>query len=336
MDTLLTQSIQSAESAEQIKPLQNIKEIMNERHDVINDALQTTNKLHFTHLVFGGGGMKGIAYIGALNYLYQNPELLKDIKTVIGTSVGSYFAVIYILNIQLKEIEDFLKDLFDINNNKFDISLSNFLNIYNTCGLDNNTRILECLTKYIKYMTFLDLTKKTGKDLIVCATNAHTMQPVYFCVNNTPNVLVYDALLASSSLPILMKPHQIGNTFYVDGGVTDHIPLGCIPKCINNDNILILSLQYNDCNKLDTFVFPTLLLNTFLTLISNKGLMQLHEKAYKYYIYINNLPISTIEYVINKNNLSLCLTREVIDKCCKIGYDTLYSKVKKWKAISSD
>jgi 4-hydroxybenzoate polyprenyltransferase len=54
------------------------------------------------------------------------------------------------------------------------------------------------------------------------------------------------------------------------------VPLGCIPKYINTNNILILCLQYNDCSKLDTFVFPTLLLNIgsgYITTISTDNLI---------------------------------------------------------------
>ena len=52
-----------------------------------------TSKYHFRNLVFEGGGVKGIAYVGALEVLDQE-GILKDIKRVAGTSAGAMVAVL--------------------------------------------------------------------------------------------------------------------------------------------------------------------------------------------------------------------------------------------------
>jgi len=285
---------------------------------------------NFTHIVFSGGGMKGAVYIGVLRYLYQEPELIKNIKTIVGTSVGSLFATAFLLNIPLIEIEEYWKNLFDFNKKNFDISLENIFNIYDTCGLDNNMRSLNLIMKYIQKLTFIDLTKKTGKDLIICATNAHTMKPEYFSVNTTPNVLVCDALLASASLPLIMKPVQIGNTYYTDGGITDNIPVSCISSHISSDNILVISLQNEESNIMHKLNFPILLLNILLTLISNPGLIDIYKQKYKYFVDFD-IPLSSVEYIIDETNLYLCTSIQLIDKCYEIGYKTMYLKIKEWK-----
>ena len=286
---------------------------------------------NFTHIVFSGGGMKGAVYIGVLRYLYQEPEMVKNIKTIIGTSIGALFGIAFVLNIPLIEIEEFWKELFDVNNKQFDISLVNILNIYDTCGLDNNTRSLNLILKYIKKTNFIDLAKQTGKDFIVCATNAHTMKPVYFSVNTTPNVLVSDALFASASLPLVMKPIQIGDIYYTDGGITDNIPVSCIPNNISTNNILVISLQNDESNIMQKLNFPILLLNILLTLISNPGLIDIYKQKYKYYVDFTNVPINSLEYIIDENNLYLCTSIEILDKCFEIGYKTMYLKIKEWK-----
>jgi predicted acylesterase/phospholipase RssA len=43
------------------------------------------------HLVFEGGGVKGVAYVGALQVLGEN-DLLEDVTSVAGTSAGSITA----------------------------------------------------------------------------------------------------------------------------------------------------------------------------------------------------------------------------------------------------
>ena len=296
-----------------------------------NNTIAIPKKPNFTHIVFSGGGMKGAIYIGVLRYLYQEPELIKNINTIIGTSIGSLFGVAFIMNIPLIDIENIWKELFDIRKKNFDINLENILIIYDTCGLDDNMRSLIFIMKYIKNLTFIDFVKKTGKDFIVCATNVHTMKPVYFSVNTTPNVLVSDALFASASLPILMRPYQIGETYYTDGGITDNIPTSCISSSVANDNILIISLQNIENNTMKKLHFPLLLLNILLTLISNPGLIDLYKQKYKYFVCFDNTPLQSIEYIIDDNNLYLCTSIELLDKCFEIGYKTMYLKVKEWK-----
>lgn len=48
---------------------------------------------HFNNLVFEGGGVKGIAYVGALEVL-QEEGILQNVKRVAGTSAGAMMAVL--------------------------------------------------------------------------------------------------------------------------------------------------------------------------------------------------------------------------------------------------
>ena len=49
--------------------------------------------LQFRNLVFEGGGVKRIAYVGAMKVLEQK-LILKDIKRLGGTSAGTIYAVL--------------------------------------------------------------------------------------------------------------------------------------------------------------------------------------------------------------------------------------------------
>ena len=62
---------------------------------------------HFKNLVFEGGGVKGIAYVGALEVL-DKEGILKDIKRVAGTSAGALVAVLIGLGYSAKELKDIL------------------------------------------------------------------------------------------------------------------------------------------------------------------------------------------------------------------------------------
>ena len=82
---------------------------------------------HFRNLVFEGGGVKGIAYVGALEVL-DKEGILKDIKRVAGTSAGALVAVLIGLGYSAKELKDIL----------WSINFQNFLD--SSWGVIRNTK----------------------------------------------------------------------------------------------------------------------------------------------------------------------------------------------------
>ncbi|MEG0775225.1 patatin-like phospholipase family protein [Clostridium sp.] len=66
--------------------------------------------MKINNLVFEGGGIHGIAYLGVLNYLYER-NIMNNIKRVAGTSAGAITACITSFNLpftNIKEIADSL------------------------------------------------------------------------------------------------------------------------------------------------------------------------------------------------------------------------------------
>lgn len=64
----------------------------------------------FNSLVFEGGGVKGISYIGAIEYLEDN-NILKDIINFGGSSAGSHIATLLAIGYKSKELKDIFFDL---------------------------------------------------------------------------------------------------------------------------------------------------------------------------------------------------------------------------------
>ncbi|HXK95582.1 MAG TPA: patatin-like phospholipase family protein, partial [bacterium] len=60
----------------------------------------------FRNLVFEGGGVKGIAYAGALEFLDQKGDILPEIRRVAGTSAGAITAAILALGARSQEIKE--------------------------------------------------------------------------------------------------------------------------------------------------------------------------------------------------------------------------------------
>jgi NTE family protein len=63
--------------------------------------------VQFRNLVFEGGGVKGIAYIGAMQVLAQR-NLLEHVRRVGGTSAGAINALLYALGYTIPEQRDIL------------------------------------------------------------------------------------------------------------------------------------------------------------------------------------------------------------------------------------
>ena len=62
---------------------------------------------HFRNLVFEGGGVKGLAYVGAMRVLEER-GILQGIKRVGGTSVGAINAALFSLGYSNEEQKDIL------------------------------------------------------------------------------------------------------------------------------------------------------------------------------------------------------------------------------------
>lgn len=66
--------------------------------------------------------------------------------------------------------------------------------------------------------------RNSGKELIVVATSANTGLPVYFTLDDMAQD-DYDAIKASSALPVISKPYRIHDEPCFDGGLSDPIPV---------------------------------------------------------------------------------------------------------------
>jgi predicted acylesterase/phospholipase RssA len=79
----------------------------------INGVLgKTHGDIPKTTVVLSGGGIKGIAHIGALKAL-EEKQILKNIKVFAGTSIGGMIAALYIIGYTPDEMYNFI-ELFNI------------------------------------------------------------------------------------------------------------------------------------------------------------------------------------------------------------------------------
>ena len=193
-------------------------------------------KYHFKNLVFEGGGVKGIAYVGALDVLNEE-GILQNIERVAGTSAGAMVAVLVGLGYTAEEMKDVL----------WNIKFRNFLD--KSWGLIRNTgRLIEdygwykgeffrdLMAGYIKAktgdgeVTFKDIEKmrqegKPFRDIYLIGADLSTGLSKVFSAATTPDVKVADAARISMSIPLIfaaVKGINGDDHIYVDGGLLEN------------------------------------------------------------------------------------------------------------------
>ncbi len=155
-------------------------------------------------LALSGGGARGIAHIGVIKALQEN-DIFPDIIT--GASAGSIIGALLADGKTVDEMLSFVRD-------------SSILKIWKV-GLPNRgitslAYLKERLSAYLVEDSFESL----ETPLYVATTNLNAGQCEMF--HSGPLI---DAIVASSSIPLVFKPVEINGNLYVDGGVLDNLPI---------------------------------------------------------------------------------------------------------------
>ena len=192
---------------------------------------------HFKNLVFEGGGVKGIAYVGALEVL-DKEGILQNIERVAGTSAGAMVAVLVGLGYSAEEMKDVL----------WNIKFRNFLD--KSWGLIRNTgRLIEdygwykgdffrdLMAKYIKDKTgngevtfgrikeMREKEHKPFRDINLIGADLSTGLSTVFSAATTPDMKVADAARISMSIPLIFAAVKGANGddhIHVDGGLLEN------------------------------------------------------------------------------------------------------------------
>lgn len=192
----------------------------------------SVNTHPYKNIVFEGGGVKGIAYAGALKIL-EDEEILAGIENVAGTSAGAITSALVALNYSASEIHDIIMEM---NFKKFEDGFSPF-RLISRYGLYKGDVFLKWLKEKFKRknldpnITFEQLKQKGSyKNLKVFATDLNAQSIQEFSALKTPKAIVAEAVRASMSIPLFFKAwkftnQQPNNHIYVDGGVLFNYPI---------------------------------------------------------------------------------------------------------------
>ncbi len=157
-------------------------------------------------LVLGGGGVRGFFHMGVITALQ---EMKIEVKEISGTSIGAIVGLIYGAdpNVNFREIT---KEL-----GFFGLVKSMAL------GTKNYQEIEKFLKRYIKVEKFEELKIKTK----INATDINNQKEVIFSKGN-----IYPGVVASMLVPGVFTPLKFEETFLVDGGVSNNLPITLINK----------------------------------------------------------------------------------------------------------
>lgn len=190
----------------------------------------------FQNLVFEGGGVKGIAYLGAIDVLNQK-GIMDRIERVGGTSAGAINAILIGLGFTQEETKDILWSL-DFNQFMDDDwgVVRDTERLIEQYGWYKGDFFRSWIGKLIREKTgnsettFADIEalkeKKKFKSLYFMGTNLSTRFSEVFSAEHTPRVCIADAVRISMSIPLFFaaKRSPRGDV-YVDGGVLDNYPI---------------------------------------------------------------------------------------------------------------
>lgn len=198
---------------------------MNDTDDVRSST--TTTMTTYDTLVFSGGGPLSVAFVGCIRYL-EEVGAMDAVRTCVGTSAGSVIALSCVLGMTANDMDRWLRELRD--SDAFSLDVENILELVDRFGVDDGRRLMDVVRNvlnkhgYGEHVTFADLKKRSGKELVVCAVNVNRARHEYFSATLTPGFGVVTAIRMSIGVPILYTPVMHDGCMYVDGGLLNNCP----------------------------------------------------------------------------------------------------------------
>jgi len=238
--------------------------------------------MNIKHLVISGGGPSMLQYISAIQYLNESSIIdLNNIESIYGTSAGSIVAVLLALKYDWETLNDYIiqRPWHEL----FHLKINYIFDAYKNKGIYNKTIVEKVFKPLLDAKDIpIDISLKDFYEYSKIEIHFYTFEINHFKTEDIsylthPNISLIDAIIMSSSIPLLFTPIIMDNKCYIDGGVCANYPLKyCIDSGKNEDEVLGFCNQYdcqqknyidNDSNLMDLVL--CLFFKTFDNLTSN-------------------------------------------------------------------
>ena len=259
-----------------------------------------SNPLKYTCL-FGGGAIRGLAYVGTIRAL---EELGVEYEIIGGSSVGSIFATLLACGYKSYELENLFMKV------NFELFKDLHLGFGKNMALSKGEIFIDWLNELIsrdvepnkkRILNFKDL----KQDLVVITTNLKTFSTQEFSKHTTPNFEIAKAIRVSSSMPGLMPPFKFNNADLVDGDLQKASPMWRLSDTLKNSNSRILEFRLEgECSAESKN--PLSFINTIYSCVTDVAtdfVTEIYGKNDRYdCIRINTGDIFFADFNLNKEN----------------------------------
>ncbi|MEM8712685.1 MAG: patatin-like phospholipase family protein [Planctomycetota bacterium] len=186
-----------------------------------------------TVLVLGGGAMRGMAHIGVLRAI---DALGIKIDAIVGTSIGSLIGAMAAGSASTADLEERLPGL--AKDDYFQLNLKKFLRRgLRAPSMYSGETLRKSLQKLIPDETFDELTIPFFCNAVCLETRG----PVFFGTRGLRDISIVDAVYGSCALPAVFEPLEWKGRHFMDGGITDALPLR-FAKLLNPKRIIAVDL----------------------------------------------------------------------------------------------
>jgi NTE family protein len=168
-------------------------------------------------VVLGGGGMKGLAHIGALKALHRHGIVPDE---YIGTSVGGYICALAAGGLSADQIED-----IGLSIRRHDILDYDWLGLLWKRGLSRSLYRGKALHDFFRRTIPVDRWDDLRKPLYVTSVDLGSSQEVIWGMPGYREIPVHDCVVASCSIPGIYPPKKINEYHFVDGSLVDTLPI---------------------------------------------------------------------------------------------------------------
>jgi len=224
----------------------------------------------YKNLVFEGGGIRGLAYAGALQVLEQK-GIIKNIEKVAGTSAGAITALMVGMGYNSHEIDSIIYTLKIQSLNDGKSIPGKIRRLKREYGIFKGDTFEKWIGQLIKNKTGnanttflglhqLALENKNFKDIYCVGTNVTLQKMAIFSWLNTPGMQIKTAVHISGCIPLYYKPVALDSLWnqvsvkknktnyelYVDGGMLNNYPINIFDTCVKSgDPFVCDDVVYN-------------------------------------------------------------------------------------------
>ncbi len=213
------------------------------RPEASKERLEASQMLPPRRIVFSGGGIRVVSYLGVLQVL-EEKNLLSHLRELCGVSAGALVSLLLALQYRLPVIERFCLE-YDFGQIRSE-DPEHALEFFEHYGIDDGTSLEKLIHKILYHKgfgpdtTFQELaTSGRVKSIRVWASDIQNLEPIEFSAQKTPDISVAFALKASMAIPLYFIPprHPTTGNLIVDGGVFDNYPMSLLTEQEANESL---------------------------------------------------------------------------------------------------